>query len=57
MSKSSEGAEDVGTGKRRVASLLSETRGVRKVSAACDWDGVAGANGGRYFFYRGRSRF
>ena len=31
-----------GIRKRRVASRLSETRGVRKVSAACDRDGVAG---------------
>ena len=39
------GAEDVGIRKRRVASRLSETRGVRKVSA-CDRDGVAQADGG-----------
>ena len=30
------GAEDVGIRKRRVASRLAETAGVRKVSAACD---------------------
>ena len=34
-------AEDVGIRKRRVASRLSETRGVRQVRAACDRDGVA----------------
>ena len=39
------GAEDVGI-KRRVASRLSETRGVHKVSAVCDRDGVAEAYGG-----------
>ena len=32
------GAEDVGIRKRRVTSRLSETRGVRKVSAECDRD-------------------
>ena len=40
------GAEDVSIRKRRVVSRLSETRGVRKVSAACDRDGVAEADGG-----------
>ena len=37
------GAEDVGIRKRRVSSPLSETRGMREVSAACDRDGVAEA--------------
>ena len=40
------GAEDVCIRKRRVLSRLSETRGVRKVIAACDRDGVAEAGGG-----------
>ena len=43
------GAEDVGTRKRRVASRLSETRGLCKVSAACEGDGVAEADGGLMF--------
>ena len=39
------GAEEVGMSKRRVAGPLSETRGVREVSAAGDSDGVAEADG------------
>ena len=37
---SGRGAEDVGIRDRRMASPLSETRGLREVSAACDRDGV-----------------
>ena len=39
------GAEDVGIRKRRLVSGLAETGEVRKVSAACDRDGVAKADG------------
>ena len=39
------GAEEVGMSKRRVAGPLSETRGVREVSATCNSHSVAEADG------------
>jgi hypothetical protein len=40
VSNAGTGAKDVGIRNRRVVSLLSETRGVREVSAAGDGNGV-----------------
>ena len=41
----SKGLKDLGTSNWKVASLLSETRGVREVSAAGNSDGVSGFDG------------